>query len=137
MLEKSPVKLIPVVYVVYKSKGGLWRGFCTPYDVTCNAESMSEAKERLDKLVELYEEGLKKYHNPRRLVFKKLSDKEDKVLFEKIVWPKISQDIQKRMLASYLNYSQSFEEKGKEESSIRGSGFNAFYTHRSLAASPY
>lgn len=87
--------------VVYKSKGG-WRGFCVPYDVSCNAKTKEEAKRRLVELVKFYEEGLNKYGNPQNLILKELSDEEDKDFFKKI-WPHISKKIESRM-KSYRDY---------------------------------
>lgn len=102
-MEKR-IKLVPIILVVYKAKRGPWRGFCNPYDVTCSADTVEEAKKQLIALVNLYEEGLQKYHNPKHLVFKKLSNKEDDRLFRTIIWPRVVKEIQKRMFSSYLDY---------------------------------
>ncbi len=94
--------LVPIIMIVYKTNDG-WRGFCHPYDVTCNAETQALAKERLDNLVALYEDGLKKYKNPKHLIIKKLSDEEDRNMFNKF-WPKILEDIHKKRVSSYKEY---------------------------------
>jgi len=78
----------PKVYVVYQQKNGSWRGFCAPYDVTCQAETSDDAKTRIEELVKLYEKNLSKYDFPKHLTFKKLSDSEDRKIFD-IVWNKI------------------------------------------------
>jgi hypothetical protein len=81
----SEHKIIPIISVVYKSKDGLWRGFTAPFDVTCNAETSKEAKERLDILTSLYMDGLKKHNYPKYLFTKDLSDSEDKQIFKEEV----------------------------------------------------
>lgn len=88
--------------VVYKTLDG-WRGFCAPYDVSCNAATQEEAKSRLEMLVKFYEEGLNKYKNPRSLILKELSDDGDRIFFNKI-WPNISKVIESR-LSSYKNFA--------------------------------
>lgn len=104
------IKLIPIILVVYKAKNGLWRGFCTPYDVTCNSDTKEGAKKQLIGLVKLYEEGLQKYRNPRHLVLKNFSNKEDEKFFKTIIWPKVSKEIQRRMFKSYLAYIKKQQE---------------------------
>jgi len=90
--------IYPVVYVVYKKKSGsTWRGFCVPYDVTCVADSANDAKKKLESLVKLYEKGLEKYKYPRHLVFKKLSEKDDRSVFSNKVWPKVGPEISQHM----------------------------------------
>ena len=131
----SPViRLIPIVFVVYKTKKG-WRGFCHPYDVTCNAETLEDARKRLEKLVKLYEGGLKKYKNPRHLFFKKFSNQEDKKFFDNVVWPKISQDIQRRRLKSYMDYVSQQMEEERRKISIKEVDAKPVisYSHRPLA----
>lgn len=73
------------VMIVYKSKGGTWRGFAHPYDVTIEADSESEALNALKDMVTSYEEGLKKYNFPSHLAQKHLQDEEDNEVFNKIV----------------------------------------------------
>ena len=89
--------------VVYKSQDG-WRGFCVPYDVTCNAKTQEEARGKLEELVKLYEEGLNKYGNPKNLILKELSDEEDRAFFKKI-WPHILRNIESKM-KTYMDYAE-------------------------------
>lgn len=100
-MSKISYQIVPVVMVVYKAPDG-WRGFCVPYDVSCNASTQEEAKSRLEMLVKFYEEGLNKYKNPRSLILKELSDDGDRMFFNKI-WPNISKVIESR-LNSYKNF---------------------------------
>ena len=89
--------------VVYKSQDG-WRGFCVPYDVTCNAKTQEEARGKLEELVKLYEEGLNKYGNPKNLILKELSDEEDRAFFKKI-WPHILRNMESKM-KTYMDYAE-------------------------------
>ena len=77
------LNIIPIVAVVYKSKDENWRGFCHPYDLSCNAYTKEEAKENIAGLIETYEESLKRHGNPKHLIEKQLSDKEDQEKFKK------------------------------------------------------
>lgn len=123
-MNKTPVtsyKIVPVVMVVYKTQDG-WRGFCVPYDVSCNAETQEEAKSRLEMLVKFYEEGLNKYNNPKSLILKELSDDEDKLLFNKI-WPHISKNIESKM-KSYKSYAEQ-ELSGSIERKISVKGMDS------------
>lgn len=80
MRNKSYPQL--VVLVVYKKKDGkTWRGFCAPFDVTCEAKSHKAAMTLLEELVECYMEGLKQYDYPEHLTIKELSNPEDKKAF--------------------------------------------------------
>ena len=132
---KSEVKLIPIIFVVYQSKKALWKGFCAPYDVTCFAKTADEAKDRLEKLVSLYEGGLKKYNWPKHLVSKNLSDKEDQKILKEL-WPKIlakiSEDIQR-----YKTYHQYIERKAtqRKEFKVTNDDLKSFveYTEKPLA----
>ena len=117
---KISYKIVPVVMVIYKAQDG-WRGFCAPYDVTCNGKTQEEAKSKLEMLVKFYEEGLSKYKNPKNLILKKLSDNEDRMLFNKI-WPHISRDIESKM-KSYNNYvKEELSGDIERKISIRGMG---------------
>jgi len=101
-----------IILVVYKTKESNWRGFCHPYDVTCEANNVKVAMKRLEKLVSLYEEGLKKYGYPKHLSIRPLSDEDDRKVFEiaiKIVKKKIIEAIKK----DFLKYQQ--EKQQKEE----------------------
>ena len=100
-----------VLSVVYKSKNGLFRGFCSPYDVTCESATAKEAMAKLDSLVDLYEDGLKKYKFPRHLSIKDLTNDEDKKVFS-IALNVVSKELKKKVRNSYLNYQL---ENKKEE----------------------
>lgn len=106
---KFPPKLI--VQSVYKTPEGIWRGFCSPYDVTCEAKSKQVAIKRLESLVKLYEEGLVKYSYPQHLSLRALSDKRDQVVLDnilkKIVAPKIGKAVRER----YLEYQKESDRK--------------------------
>ncbi|XOB42168.1 MAG: hypothetical protein ACKKMP_02275 [Candidatus Nealsonbacteria bacterium] len=99
-----------IILVVYKAKDGNWRGFCSPYDITCEAETRLETMKRIKKSFKLYEEGLEKYGYPKHLSLRKLSDAQDRRVFE-IVKKKIFSDIQKNLL--------KFQAKEKGEFRIR------------------
>lgn len=118
--------------VVYKTQDN-WRGFCVPYDVSCNAKTQEEAKSKLEMLVKFYEEGLNKYKNPKNLIFKKLSDDEDRLFFNK-VWPFISKDIESK-LKSYKNYvSEGININTERKISTKGIGLPSVeYYNRTLA----
>lgn len=74
------------VLVIYKSeKSKNWRGFCSPYDVSCEAKTLEEAKSKLAGLVNLYEEGLKKYGYPEHLSILPLSEKQDIKVFKMVI----------------------------------------------------
>ena len=100
-MSKISYKIVSVVLVVYKTPDG-WRGFCVPYDVSCNADTQGEAKVKLEMLVKFYEEGLRKYSNPKNLILKELSDDGDRIFFNKI-WPHIFKVIESK-LSSYRNF---------------------------------
>lgn len=98
-----------IVLVVYKSKDASWRGFCFPYDVSCNAESKVGAMKKLEKLVKLYEEGLENYNYPKHLSIRELTDEEDKSIFEKIerkVIEHYAQHIRERMRKNILEFQR-------------------------------
>lgn len=105
-MPQRTVTTIPpkiIVFVVYRSKSGLWKGFCSPYDVTCYAHTAEQAKKKLISLVTLYEEGLKKYAYPKPLTFKKLSDLEDRKVFE-VVKKRIAEEIREKIAKRYESY---------------------------------
>lgn len=112
-----------VIQVIYKSKRGYWRGFCTPYDVTCESSSKKECERALHDMVGLYEQGLKKYHYPENLLIKPLSDSEDKMLFERVL-PIVSRDVQQKLSTKYLRFQQ---QKNKERFSIRQQSTSGYY----------
>lgn len=94
-----------VILVVYKTKDKNWRGFCSPYDVSCEAENQNGAKKKLIDLVQFYEQGLEKYNYPKHLTFRALSNTEDKALFE-IVKEKIAADIKEKLVENYTRFQE-------------------------------
>ncbi len=120
--------IIPVVGIVYKSKDGNWRGFCYPYDVTCNADTKEEAMHILDELIATYEECLQKYNYPKHLVEKKLSDKEDQIMFKKI-WPQVSEKMAEHLKAANpIKYSDYLS----QDRTFNAGQSVISYSHRSL-----
>ena len=81
--QSSGKVVFPRVTQIYKSENGLWRGFMTPYDVSFEAKTKKKVEEILPKLVELYEEGLKKYDYPEHLKHVPISNEEDALVFDK------------------------------------------------------
>ena len=65
------------VNVVYKSKGGLYRGFVQPYGITYEAETQKKVVDVLRDMVKVYEDTLKRYDNPEHLKHVPLSYPED------------------------------------------------------------
>ena len=84
---KQVIEGVPkiIIEAVYKSKDGTWRGFCSPFDISCTADSQEKAMKKIDELVEVYMDGLKKYGYPMNLTIKELSDEEDKIVFEQVL----------------------------------------------------
>lgn len=82
-MKKYTPKLI--VLVAYKTKNGNWRGFCNPYNVTCEARNGRIAMGLLKESVKLYESGLKKYGYPKHLSLRLLSNRQDKIIFNKVI----------------------------------------------------
>jgi len=82
IIEKTP-KII--IEVVYKSKDKTWRGFCSPFDISCTANTKTEAVKKIGELVEIYIDGLKKYAYPTNLTIKELSDTEDRTIFNEVL----------------------------------------------------
>lgn len=74
-----------IIGVVYKSKDGTWRGFCSPFDISCTAKTANGAMKKMDVLMKVYIEGLHKYGYPSRLAVKEISDEEDRKVFEKVL----------------------------------------------------
>ncbi len=101
-----------LIFVVYKKASNNWRGFCFPYDVTCETETKKEAMNRLEKLVKLYDEGLKKYGYPKHLSVRQLSNPKDRIVLAKVE-EKIISDIKR----DFLRFQA---EKQKEEFRIGG-----------------
>jgi hypothetical protein len=101
------MKFIPklIIQAVYKSQSGAWRGFCAPYDVTCEARTKNAAVKKLERLVKLYEEGLVKYSFPQHLSLKPLTDDEDKDMFEKVL-SQVSGRIEKQIREDYLLFQE-------------------------------
>lgn len=113
-----------VVRVIYKSKGGYWRGFCSPYDVTCEAKTKDSANDRLQRLVSLYEEGLEKYNYPSHLAIKPLSNREDKKVFG-MALKVVSNDIKRAIVHDYNKYQQ--ERVVQKFTMINPSGSGHYY----------
>ena len=65
---------------------------------------------KLERLVKLYEEGLKKYDYPKHLSLRSLSERDDKKIFN-IVIEKIGNEIKQKVTKSFLEFQT---EKGKE-----------------------
>ena len=82
--------------VVYKTQDNNWRAFCHPFDISCEGKSERKAKENLDKLKELYIEGLKKYNYPEHLMKKELSYPQDRKMLE-MVKKELIKEIEKRI----------------------------------------
>lgn len=102
-----------IILVVYKTKESNWRGFCNPYDVTCEAKNKEVAMNRLEKLVKLYEEGLEKYGYPRHLSLRYLSDEDDKKVFKivkEIIKRKIIEEMKRELKKDFLVEQQKKEE---------------------------
>lgn len=99
-----------VIIVVYKTTNNKWRGFCAPYDITCNTDSQEEAITAIENLTELYEEGLRKYNFPEHLSVKPLTNKSDREVF-KFVIAQIAKDISQRMTERFLDYERSQSKK--------------------------
>lgn len=72
------------IVVVYPAKNGSWRGFVHPYDITTEADTREKALTALNEMIEMYEEGLRKYNNPSYLRNKILSDEEDREVFHQV-----------------------------------------------------
>jgi len=114
-----------IILVVYKTKEGNWRGFCSPYDVTCETKNKGVAINRLEKLVKLYEEGLEKYGYPRHLSLRYLSDGDDKKVFKivkEIINKKIVEAIKLGLKKDFL-VGQNRKEEFKTKNPIPLSGY--------------
>lgn len=126
------MKIIPVIAVVYKSRDGNWRGFCYPYDLTCNADTKESAKKFIEDLIDVYEKNLERYNNPLHLIDKKLSESEDQAVLKRI-WPRVSRQIahhsqKAHSPAQYFSYLSSNKElkTGPNESVVS-------YSHKTLS----
>lgn len=118
MKRAETPSIIPIIEVVYRSKSDDWRGFCVPFDIACTATTSHEAKVKLDELVSLYVEGLRKYNFPKHLVNKKITDSEDKKVF-RLLWPKIQEEIEQdiRQARAYQQYRE-FLDRQKQVFSV-------------------
>ena len=112
-----------VIQVMYRSTRGYWRGFCTPYDVTCESTSKKECEQVLHDMIGLYEKGLKKYHYPENLLVKPLSDSEDRMVFDRVL-PIVSRDIEQKLSTRYLKFQQ---QRSKERFSIGNRSTTGYY----------
>src|SRR3989338_217954 len=134
-LKEAGQTIIPVIGVIYHSKDGNWRGFCYPYDLTCNAKTKDEAREKLTSLVETYEEVLSKYNSPRHLVEKNLTDAEDRKIFKE-VWPEISKTIVSHIktASSPEKYTSNFSRTVVKSFSTDDVSGLFSYSHRGVPA---
>lgn len=105
-------KIVPklTILVVYKDKNGHWRGFCSPYDVSCEGKTKQSVMNKLQALVSLYENRLKKYKYAKHLAIKPLSEPKDKEIFS-FVLRKVSVDIEEKVRERFFQYQ---EEQAKE-----------------------
>lgn len=101
-----------VVTVVYKTNQKDWRGFCFPYDVTCNAPTEKEAKKTIQEMVDLYEEGLKEYHFPKQLSIKPISNTTDKKVFA-IIQKEIAKGIQEKVSEQFTEFQGEYEKRNE------------------------
>ena len=108
-IKMSSAKPKLVILAVYK-RDGEWRGFCAPYDVSTNASTKKEAQSQLEKLVDLYEDGLKKYNFPQHLSVKEISDEHDRIMLEKII-EKITDDLNQKMHKNFVKYQLETQKK--------------------------
>ena len=94
-----------VIKVVYSVNKDLWRGFCFPFDVTCEAETKGKAEKILEDSVSVYVEGLERHGYPDHLSLRSLSDPRDRGAFA-IVNKIVVEDIKRRMLSNALKYQR-------------------------------
>lgn len=106
--------------VIYKTTNNGWRAFCFPFDISCEAKTKEEAYRIIRNLSALYNEGLKKYNYPDHLIFKKLSNSEDRRMLE-IVRKELIKERQ-RMAEKDL-----FETKVNTRIEVSKSNFSGFY----------
>lgn len=118
-----------IILIAYKAKNGNWRGFCSPYDITCEAYTLKQTKQKLMRLVELYEDGLKKYNYPQHLAFRQLTEKEDQRIF-KMALKVIAEDFKKKFTEKNLEYQKN---KEKEEVSMKNPHSHINYYQPSYA----
>lgn len=127
----KPLNIRPklVILVVYKTNEGHWRGFCSPYDVSCDRLTKKGVLESLKESVSLYEEGLKKYNYPRQLSIKQLSNPQDKAVF-KMALKIIAEKEKESLLNNYYKYQE------EELNYIKNSDHNlsGYYYHQSAYA---
>ena len=95
-----------------------------PGDLSCEADTREEVKSKLESLVRLYEEGLKKYKYPKHLTVRELSDEEDRKVFNSAL-KQIMDDFSQKMIRKYSLYQISNK---KEEIKLdQYSGTAAYY----------
>ena len=115
-----------IIEAVYKSKDGTWRGFCSPFDISCTADTQNEAMKKIDELVEIYTEGLKKYAYPVNLTIKELSDEEDKIVFNEVL-KFIIEDISLKMKKDFAKFQLEKESNSfKLTNKIKATGTYLF-----------
>ncbi|MFA5368582.1 MAG: hypothetical protein WC303_01075 [Candidatus Paceibacterota bacterium] len=91
-----------ILNVIYKNPDGSWRAFCYPFDISCEAVTKEKAMEKLEKLINLYIEGLKKYNYPEHLIKKELSYEQDKKMLI-VVKKELVKELQKRLKKDVFN----------------------------------
>lgn len=99
-----------VILAVYKTKENYWRGFCAPFDITVNAQTKKEAMINLEKLVDLYIDGLKKYNFPKHLSIKPLSDPKDKKILN-LITRHIAKQEEEKIKNQFIKYVSEQREK--------------------------
>lgn len=95
-----------IVNVVYKTKEGFWRGFCSPFDVTCEANTQKKAITQLEESVKLYLDGLKKYNFPKHLSIKPLSSPKDKKIFDEVIVEIMEHKYEEYQQSERVNYKR-------------------------------
>ena len=119
---KSPI------LVVYQAKNKNWRGFCFPFDITCEAFSKDEAIKKLEKMVKIYIDGLKKYNYPRHLSIRRLSEKQDRIVFSRVI-----DKIAKKLKEDLLNYQCEKQKKEWEIILNNPTTFKYYYDNKLLS----
>ena len=114
------------VFAVYRRKNK-WRGFCSPYDVSCYAPTMKEAGERLESLVDLYEKGLAKYNYPPHLSVKNLSDPEDQNILEALI-DEVTKGMRHEMKKDFAKYQL----RKQERHAVRAEGASGYFVEPAI-----
>lgn len=128
-MKPSNIKPKLIILVVYKTNEGHWRGFCSPYDITCERLTKKATKEALEESVELYKEGLEKYNYPRHLSIKQLSNPQDEAVLKMAL--KIIAEMEKENL---LNNYDKYQEEELNYIKNRDHNLSGYYYHQSAYA---